>query len=210
MLGMPKVPTDPLMSQYYVYAVSNHGLTYQVSTTLEKADSPVAYLPGIDQAYAAACSNRYAYVEGNFVPKSMQELPSLLYAFDHRGGNFDVAVLANRKKAVINDQNMNLTYDENGRPFSCTTPPEDILAKSVPVNADLSATKASCSYSGAAIADGDNHIVTLAGTSTGSQIGWKYKTCSDGALSPNATATGWYYACKNIPGALMDQSCTWN
>ena len=51
------------------------------------------------------------------------------------------------------------------------------------------------------------------GTTIGSQIGWKYKTCTSGSWSPNTNSGAtedWSYGCATIPHAVYGTGCVWS
>ena len=61
---------------------------------------------------------------------------------------------------------------------------------------------------------GDNEIWPyMSGSTVGSQVGWQYKTCSQGTWLPdNVTDTGsdWLYTCANIPHTIYSTGCVWS
>ena len=63
-------------------------------------------------------------------------------------------------------------------------------------------------------ANGDNETwPSLTGTTIGSQIGWKYKTCSGGTWAPDAssgTTSDWYYGCAMVAHAVYSTGCVWS
>lgn len=224
-LDLERTPLDPKTNQPYLYSVANDRSSYQIAVTLENSSNLVSYIA--PTAYAA--TPNVAYVNGTFVPTNKSVLPGLLYAVTSGAKfvpanplTFNINTATGVARVILNGQSVNLPYDMFGKMVANngSTTLSGVLATTTLLqkSASTPSSNGSCAgvlYPGQTYADGENEVWPyMSGTTVGSRIGWKYKTCngSTGNMAPNnatASASDWNYVCASINGATFDSTCVW-
>lgn len=225
--GISKVPLDPKTKTPYVYSVRADLSSYQITATLENNKNLVsdAFLFSNTANAANGGTDYTAYVDGTFMPSNKASLPGLIYAVSTGStftpGNplvFDISTPTNLARVVLNGQNTNLAYDMQGQMVGNdgTATLSGILATvSLVQNTSSANTNVSCSgvlNPSATYLAGVNEVWPyMSGTTVGTQVGWKYKTCNSGMKPTTGTSSDsdWYYVCANISGGQFDASCHW-
>jgi hypothetical protein len=157
-MNMEKIPLDPTTNKNYIYSVSADKLNYQIATVLENPETKISFIA--NTAYASAdCENLTSYVEGSYIPKDINILAGLIYAFDYKKENLNISLEANRKKVVLNKQNINLVYDKKGNPRVCNT--GNVLDTPIVTNKLTITDKRSCTINSQNIEDGGNVVMSL-------------------------------------------------
>lgn len=213
-IGLSQRIFDPSSNFPYIYAVSADRRQFQFSATLEASNKLASYdNPLIDKACASwDCDKLVAYVDGNFIPSNIHALPSLTYAFNYGKTNLDISDSNNLAKAVLNSQSINIAYDYNNEPLTCSW---DIFSVSVWTNSWQIQDWIPCLNSvWDYIPHGTNEVSNLPWTSLGTQMWWKYKVCNNWVLEKNwvnaTTDSDYYYSCKDLWfWAQFDETCHW-
>jgi len=214
-IGLSQRITDPSSNFPYIYSVSADRRAFQFSATLEASDK-VAYNldnPLIEKACASwDCDTLVAYVDGNFIPSNIRNLPSLTYAFNYWKINLDIADSSNLSKAVLNKQWINLAYNYNNEPMTCSW---DIFSVNIWTNSWTIQEWVPCLNSvWVYIPHGTNEVINLNGTTLNTQMWWKYKVCNNWVMDKNWVGATWdsdyYYSCKDLWfWAQFDEKCNW-